>query len=61
MLLSICIPSYNRGHKAVCLVKHCLNMGYEKGEIEIICSNNGSEKNVEGYQERKELEDERFR
>ena len=60
MLLSICVPSYNRGHRAFELVMKLLSMNYGE-EIEIICSNNGSDKNVEGYRKLKEIVDGRFR
>ncbi len=60
MLFSICIPSYNRGHRAVQLVRELLKMPHGEHEIEIICSNNGSDKNTEGYQELKAIEDRRF-
>ncbi len=59
MLLSIGIPSYNRGHRALVLVKELLQLPYGN-DLEIILSNNGSEKNVEGYEELKELKDNRF-
>ena len=54
MLFSICIPSYNRGHRAVRLVRKLLAMPYSEHEIEIICSNNGSDKYKKEYQEIKE-------
>lgn len=59
MLLSICIPSYNRGHRALALVKELLLLPYGN-DLEIICSNNGSDKNVEGYEQLRELKDDRF-
>ena len=59
MLLSICVPSYNRGHRAFELVTKLLSMNYGE-EIEVVCSNNGSDQNVEGYQKMKEIADERF-
>ena len=61
MLLSICIPSYNRGHRAVELVKKLLAMPYGEDEIEILCSNNGSDKFVEEYKELSQIEDKRYR
>jgi glycosyltransferase involved in cell wall biosynthesis len=61
MLLSICIPSYNRGHRALELVRNLIAMKYSSEEIEIICSNNGSDKNIEGYKELKHLKNEKFR
>lgn len=59
MLLSICIPSYNRGHRALALVKELLELPYGN-DLEIICSNNGSDKNVEGYEQLRELKEDRF-
>ncbi len=65
MLLSICIPSYNRGVRAFSLVKKCLALDPGRDEIEIICSNNGSIKDAKGYQCLAELAkgcpDQRFR
>ncbi len=60
MKLSICIPSYNRGHRALPLVKKLLAMPLGKEELEVICSNNGSEKNTEGYEQMRQIRDERF-
>lgn len=50
MLLSICVPSYNRGDRALELVCRLINL-YEKysNDIEIVISNNGSTTNTEGY------------
>lgn len=61
MLFSICVPSYNRGHRALELIQRLLRMSLDETQIEIICSNNGSEKNVEGYEELKKIQDQRFR
>jgi glycosyltransferase involved in cell wall biosynthesis len=61
ILLSICIPSYNRGHRALELVKKLLNMQTGRESIEILCSNNGSTQNVEGYDELRKIKDSRFR
>lgn len=60
MLFSICVPSYNRGHRALELIRRLLKMSLDGTQIEIICSNNGSEKNVEGYEELKKIRDQRF-
>ena len=60
MLLSICVPSYNRGHRAQELIQKLLRMPYDKTQIEIICSNNGSDKNIEGYEELRKIRDKRF-
>ncbi len=58
-VLSICIPSYNRGHRAKALVNRLLTMNLGN-EVEVILSNNGSKENTEGYQELKRIEDDRF-
>ncbi len=60
MLFSICIPSHNRGHRAIRLVKELLEMPWDEHEIEIICSNNGSDKYIEEYQEIKRIKDKRL-
>ncbi len=58
-LLSICVPSYNRGHRAYKLVKSLLELPY--GDvIEIIVSNNGSTENTQGYEDIKKLDDSRL-
>lgn len=41
ILLSICIPSYNRGHRAYENVIHCLTTEFDE-EIEVVLSNNGT-------------------
>lgn len=61
MLFSICIPSHNRGHRAIRLVKKLLEMPWDEHEIEIICSNNGSDKYIEEYREIKKIKDKRLR
>lgn len=61
MLFSICIPSYNRGHRAAQLVEKLLAMPFSEDRIEIIFSNNGSDKYKREYQEIKEIKDKRFR
>ena len=52
MTLSICIPSYNRGARALELVKSLLRLAdlYE-GELEIVVSNNGSSVGVAEYEQ----------
>lgn len=61
MKLSICIPSYNRGHRAYPLVQNLLKLDCPEGdEIEIVLSNNGSDQNTEGYERLKKISDERF-
>lgn len=50
MLLSVCIPSYNRGQRAYLLVNKLLEYKWKIDgvKLEVILSNNGSDKNVEG-------------
>lgn len=61
MLLSICIPTYNRGHRAYALVKELLEkIDLKEDAYEIILSNNGSDKNTEGYEKLKKIKDSRF-
>lgn len=59
VFLSICIPSYERGDIALRNVQHILESEYD-AELEIIVSNNGSKKNVEGYEQIKQLQDSRI-
>lgn len=59
IFLSICIPSYNRGTLALKNVNHLLQCLYDS-EIEIIVSNNGSVKDVKGYEEISKLRDARL-
>ena len=59
ILLSICIPSYNRGLLALRNVNHILSCKYD-AEIEIIVSNNGSELTV-GYDEISKINDSRLK
>ncbi|MCR5649859.1 MAG: glycosyltransferase [Lachnospiraceae bacterium] len=61
-LLSICIPSYNRGHRALGLVKSLLEMKCvsEREDVEIIVSNNGSTLYTEEYDEISHFSGERF-
>lgn len=59
VFLSVCIPSYNRGGIALKNVRNFLQNYYDS-EVEIIVSNNGSEKNTEGYQEIKAIQDSRL-
>ena len=40
MLFSVCVPSYNRGHRAYELIQRLLGMSLDETQIEIICSNN---------------------
>ncbi len=58
-ILSICIPSYNRGDKAQRAVENILESSLDS-EIEIVISNNGSVINQEGYQNIKNMRDQRI-
>lgn len=54
IFLSICIPSYNRGHRALESVKELLQLPYDS-EIEVVVSDNGSTERTEGYEEIKSI------
>jgi len=58
ILLTICIPSYNRGHRALENIKELSKLKYDS-EIEFLVSNNGSIKNVEGYKQIQSMNDAR--
>lgn len=60
VILSFCIPSYNRGHRAIQLVKQLLESQFD-AEIEIVVSNNGSTENKEGYEQIKNIKDTRLK
>jgi hypothetical protein len=61
ILLTIAIPSYNRGARALDNVMHCLRSNHDE-EIEIVVSNNGSDiEHNEGYQAIKNIDDSRLR
>lgn len=61
VLLSICIPSYNRGQRAYETVSALLNSYYDE-EIEIILSNNGTQNETkEFYSQIEALEDSRIK
>lgn len=59
IFLSICIPSYNRGDKALMSVLNTLQLEYDV-EIEVIVSNNGSDINQDGYSEISQIKDSRL-
>lgn len=59
ILLTICIPSYNRGHRALADIEELLKLKYDS-EIEFLISNNGSVKNVEGYKKIQSMNDSRI-
>ena len=58
MLLSICIPTYNRGHLALKHVQEILNI--ESQDIELVVSNNGSQVKKECYEQIKNIQDSRL-
>lgn len=60
VLLSILIPSYNRGEKALNAVREICNSYYDS-EIEIIVSDNASTLGLEGYQAIRDMGDARVR
>lgn len=59
ILLTICIPSYNRGHRALTDIEELLKLKYDS-EIEFLVSNNGSVNNVEGYKKIQTMDDARI-
>lgn len=61
-LLSICIPTYNRGHRALRLVRSLLAAEIISGrdDIEIIVSDNGSMVHTEEYEIIREIDDTRL-
>jgi len=60
ILLSICIPSYDRGRRAWKAVQHALTIPYD-AEIEIVLVNNGSTIGVESYEKIKSIKDSRLK
>ncbi len=60
VFLSILIPSYNRGHRALSAVKEICRSTYDS-EIEIVVSDNGSTSYVEEYQAIRDMKDARVR
>ena len=54
ILLSICIPTWNRGHRALESIKELMKLKYDS-EIEFLVSNNGSKKTTEYYDEIEKL------
>lgn len=61
VLLSVCIPSYNRGKRAYDNVVHLLQSYYDE-EIEIIVSNNGTQNETKTYYDKiNEIEDGRLK
>lgn len=60
VFLSVCVPSFNRGDRALQTVQHFLTTKYD-AEIEIVLVNTGSTIRTEGYQQIKEMRDSRLR
>ena len=60
MLLSICIPSYNRGKRALDNVQNLLQISFYD-EIEIIVSNNGSNLDLDEYHQIRDIGDDRVK
>lgn len=60
VFLSILIPSYNRGHRALSAVKEICRSVYDS-EIEIVVSDNGSTSHIEEYQTIRDMKDVRVR
>ena len=58
MLLSICIPTYNRGHFALKHVQEILSI--ESQDFELVVSNNGSTERKEFYDQIKNIHDPRL-
>lgn len=60
-LLSICIPSFNRGDRAFQNVTHLLQSFYDI-EIEVVLSNNGTQNETKGHYEKiKDIDDARLK
>lgn len=59
ILLTIGIPSYNRGHRALKNIQTLLESQYD-AEIEFVICNNGSVDNTEGYDEILKIPDSRI-
>lgn len=59
IILTLAIPSLNRGHRALKNVQHLMNLLYD-AEIEIAVSNSCSTENTEGYDEIEEISDSRI-
>lgn len=60
VFLSICIPTYNRGDKAIRALEPLLALPYDE-EIEIIVADNGSEQTVDFYERIGGIKDSRLR
>lgn len=60
IFLSICLPSYNCGTKALRKVEYLLKCPYDS-EIEFIISNNASTAEMDGYEKIRKIKDARIR
>lgn len=59
IILTIGIPSYNRGHRALENIRHLMKLPYD-AEIEFVLSNNCSIENTAGYDEIEKIQDSRI-
>lgn len=59
ILLSICIPTWNRGERALEMVQKLLDSGYD-AELEIVVSDNASTKGAEAYKRLENMDDARL-
>lgn len=59
VILTIGIPSYNRGNRALKNIQNLMKLPYD-AEIEFVVSNNCSTKNTEGYDEIEDIADSRI-
>lgn len=59
IILTIGIPSYNRGHRALENIRHLMQLPYDS-EIEFVLSNNCSIENTAGYDEVEKISDSRI-
>lgn len=60
MKITIAIPTYNRGHRALKTVKELLKFDYDASSLEIVVSNNGSTLHAEEYEELSLIQDDRL-
>lgn len=61
MLLSICVPTYNRGHRALNLAQELISIQKKyPNDIEIVISNNGSTEYADEYAKISELSSDNF-
>ena len=60
ILLSICIPTWNRGNLALKNIKRLLQLPYDS-EVEFVVSDNGSQKYIKEYKQIESLSDSRVK